>query len=711
MRRTTPQRTAFQLGASKLALVTALTACPTLSFAQDSRSGSEVQMDMAPITISTTRNRQGKLAETPGSIQVISSQELEQQARMSSDNDMGDILSNLVPGLGTSSENLTNFGQQMRGRDFLVMIDGVPQNSSIRQTSKFVRTIAPEAVERVEVIRGAVANYGFGATGGIINFITKSGEGAEDTTFQSTVGVSGQEQDGNSLGGRLYQGVRGSNGDLDYSVNLSATETGVFYDGDGDIIPADGLIQGGSLSESTEHNAQSKLGYQLTPDQRLTLAVNYYKREQDAEYSADRTSNAPRGKGPKITAVNQDPRGRDPLTENLNISLDHTAKNTLGGTLSSQLYYQDYETLFSFFGGYQTGGGQSQATVERVGARVSHDRSVMGVANAVYGLDFEQEEGDQGLLDGRTRIPMIEETSYAPFVQLEMPVGEQWLLQGGVRHERVSLDVPTFQDEALANPGTVRGGELDYNDTLFNAGAVYFLTDNQEIFLNFSEGFTVADVGRALRSQPQDISAEQLDPEPQVVRSHELGWRGRFDRLEASATVFMNTSDQGVTFTGPPNFELLQQEERVHGVELTADYQLTDAVKLGGTGSYQEGRVDTDNDGDLDSDLPGTRISNPEITAYTEYAPSETWSVRAQARHLFDRDEFGDTGFGQGDVEGFTLVDVTGGVDVGPGQLNLGISNLLDEQYIVPVSQAFNLNTRTVAGRGRAYSMEYSLTY
>ena len=709
MRNPLPLQIGRRFSISAMTLGMALAACPTFSLAQATGTDPEVQMDMAPITISTTRNRQGKLAETPGSVQVIDSAELEQQSRVSSD--MGEILSNLVPGLGQSSENLTNFGQQMRGRDFLVMIDGVPQNSSIRQTSKFVRTIAPEAVERVEVIRGAVANYGFGATGGIINFITKSGEGAEDTTFQSTVGVSGQEEDGNSLGGRVYQGVRGSRGDLDYSVNLSATETGVFYDGEDDIIPADGLIQGGSLSESTEHNAQSKIGYQLTPDQRLTLAVNYYKREQDSEYRADRASTAPAGKGPKITAINEEPPGKDPLTENLNISLDHTAENTLGGTLSSQLYYQDYETLFSFFNGYPTGGGQSQATVNRVGARVSHDRSVMGLANAVYGLDFEQEEGDQGLIDGRTRVPEIEETSYAPFVQLEIPAGDQWLFQAGVRHERVNMDIPTFQDETLPNPGTVQGGELDYEETLFNAGAIHFLTDQQEVFLNYSEGFTVADVGRALRGQPQDVSAEQVDPEAQVVKNYELGWRGRFDRLQASATVFMNTSDQGVTFSGPPNFELQQREERVHGLELTADYQLTDAVTLGGTGSYQEGRQDADSDGDLDTDLPGTRISNPEITAYAGYSPSSAWSVRAQVKHLFDRKELGDQGYPNGDVEGFTLVDLTGNVDVGPGELRLGISNLFDEQYIVPVSQAFNLNTRTVAGRGRAYSLEYSLTY
>lgn len=196
---------------------------------------------LGAITVTTTRASQGRtLSAIPGSVQIIEQEELEEQARGSQD--MGEILSNLIPGFGLSSQQLTNAGQQLRGRDFLVMIDGVPQNASLRQASKHLRSIAPEAIERVEVIRGSVATFGYGATGGIINFITKSGEGLDGTRKQTTVGIGGQTEDSDSLGGRVYQGIRGDSGAFDYSVNISAKRSGVWYDGDGDVIPPDGLI-------------------------------------------------------------------------------------------------------------------------------------------------------------------------------------------------------------------------------------------------------------------------------------------------------------------------------------------------------------------------------------------------------------------------------------------------------------------------------------
>lgn len=79
---------------------------------------------------------------------------------------------------------------------------------------------------------------------------------------------------------------------------------------------------------------------------------------------------------------------------------------------------------------------------------------------------------------------------------------------------------------------------------------------------------------------------------------------------------------------------------------------------------------------------------------------------------MFDRDEFsGSTNFGEGEIDGYTLVDVSVQSDVGPGQLAAGIDNLLDEQYITHLGQAFNLPGFVIAGRGRAYSLTYTLRY
>ncbi|WP_275575555.1 TonB-dependent receptor plug domain-containing protein, partial [Stenotrophomonas maltophilia] len=77
----------------------------------------------------------------------------------------------MIPGLDIGSQGRTNNGQNLRGRSVLVMIDGVSLNSS-RGISRQFDSIDPFNIERIEVMSGASAVYGGGATGGIINIVT-----------------------------------------------------------------------------------------------------------------------------------------------------------------------------------------------------------------------------------------------------------------------------------------------------------------------------------------------------------------------------------------------------------------------------------------------------------------------------------------------------------------------------------------------------------
>lgn len=67
------------------------------------------------------------------------------------------------------------------------MIDGVSLNSS-RGISRQFDSIDPFNIERIEVMSGASAVYGGGATGGIINIVTKKGVGG-DTRFNTELGA------------------------------------------------------------------------------------------------------------------------------------------------------------------------------------------------------------------------------------------------------------------------------------------------------------------------------------------------------------------------------------------------------------------------------------------------------------------------------------------------------------------------------------------
>ncbi|MBW0961556.1 TonB-dependent receptor plug domain-containing protein, partial [Escherichia coli] len=81
-----------------------------------------------------------------------------------------------VPGMSDSSRTITEYGQTLRGRSMLVMVDGVPLNTN-RDSSRNLANIDPALIERIEVIRGSSAIYGSGATGGIISITTRPAGG------------------------------------------------------------------------------------------------------------------------------------------------------------------------------------------------------------------------------------------------------------------------------------------------------------------------------------------------------------------------------------------------------------------------------------------------------------------------------------------------------------------------------------------------------
>lgn len=77
-------------------------------------------------------------------------------------------------------------GETFRGRSALILVDGIPQSNPLRPTGREIHTIDFSMIERIEVIHGANATNGLGATGGVINLITRR---PENGTFNQHVSV------------------------------------------------------------------------------------------------------------------------------------------------------------------------------------------------------------------------------------------------------------------------------------------------------------------------------------------------------------------------------------------------------------------------------------------------------------------------------------------------------------------------------------------
>ena len=320
----------------------------------------------------------GELADSPQAVTIVSREQVEKQAALSSD--LGDLLAKTVPGMATSSEGLSNSGQTLRGRNLFVLIDGVPQSIQLRNGGRDLKTIDPSSIERIEVLRGSTGIYGLGGTGGVINIITrKPGEGPARFTTDVTLGFAPADV-GDSFRKRLVQRVEGAGEKVDYVFSVSGEQSGGFFDGDGDRIPADGNARGGDFNA---YGLFGKLGFDLGAQQRLEVSANYYNVEQDADFIL-----VPGAAGEqKATAVKGESPGENQNIENKQIALAYRNNNVLGSRVKAQLYYRDYRTRFRFSPTAFPGGGQSALDSQRTGARLDIE-TPFSSGRLLWGVDL-----------------------------------------------------------------------------------------------------------------------------------------------------------------------------------------------------------------------------------------------------------------------------------------------------------------------------------
>ena len=659
--------------------------------------GPETKLE--PVVISATRT-ETPVSELTRSVTVVEREEIERQSRI--DRNLGAVLSKSVPGFSQSTEALTDFGQTLRGRNFLTLIDGVPQSSPLRDGRRSLNTIDADAIERVEVVRGGSATYGFGATGGVVNIITRRPEeGRVNGHSEAGIKVSTTNPD-DSLEWHTNHQVSGRVGEVDYLLGGTFVQRNGFFDADGDRIPADPFGVQGGLADTNEYNILGKLGYEFDEgEQRIELSANHFSVFQDSDFAG--IGNGDPANSVKTPAVRGNDNVKDPGTENTTVNLEYRNKSLLRSDVRTQIYYADLTTRFSKFPGFS----QVEITSEKFGGRLTIDTPVQAgpvSLNAVWGMDFLHDETAQPSFNAPETTPDLTQDAIAGFLQLEVPVADWGLLRGGIRYEDISVEA----DDVVNGQGVfVNGGFLNFSETLFNVSATVFVTENAELFGGFSQGFSLADLGRAINdTTATDVS--QLRSEVQTVDNYELGLRGQYESWDASVSGFFSESDNGTTFD--QDLVIAKQPERIYGVELAVNVTPFDSLRVGGTFSWLEGEVDLDDDGNFDEDLPSTRVPPLKATAYAEYSPFDWWTLYLQGLYSGNRNP-DSTQFGNGEVDDYIIFDLYSSVDTGYGKLQLGVQNLFNEDYFPVLNQAGALPFAFSKGPGRTVSLTYSIKW
>ena len=233
------------------------------------------------VVVSATRTEEN-IEDVPRSVTVITREQIDQQTTI--DRNLQTILGNTVPGLGPTTESQQGFSQTLRGRSPLVLVDGIPISSDIDNDTSVanLRRLDASAVERIEVVRGPSAVYGGGASGGVINIITRVPK-EEGVFSEAEIGVRTGDFRSNSFGNLIDYRVSGKQGIVDFVTSFTYDDYGTPFDAEGDRIPqfAD------SEANSSSVNFLGKLGLTISPKQRIQVTANYFNDNQSQDGRLD----------------------------------------------------------------------------------------------------------------------------------------------------------------------------------------------------------------------------------------------------------------------------------------------------------------------------------------------------------------------------------------------------------------------------------------
>ena len=692
------------------------------------------------VVVTATRTEEDVL-DVPRSITVIEREEIEQQ--LSITNNLADILGQLVPGLAPPPFTNETAELELRGRPIVVLIDGVPQTPNSNGNAADLRVIAPELVERIEVLRGPSAIVGDGGTGGIVNIITRNPtEEGVAYTLSTGVGSSLTNFGEDSVNYEVNLGVSASDENVDGLLSVSYDVTNSLYDADGDrIIP-------NNISDTDRIGVLAKLGFDITDEQRLGLTYNFFRDDLDTDFIPDESVTAIPGlqKGQALD-IGSFRFEEEPQQTNHVINLTYRHENVFGAQLDGQFYYRDRELIQRFtdfrlnpisalpFLSTFPEVWQTTLDSREFGGRLQLDIPV-GTANILTGVDYTNERTSRPLLisdtddfDNNRELNIIDDSttqgglytlsSIAAFTQASWDITDQWQISGGFRYENFDVSVDDYTvafATTLAQPPEREGGENSFDDVAFNAGLLYRLNPEIGLFFNFAQGFSIPNIDLILGAVGStfDINDDLL-LEPQKVNNYELGARYASGQWQASISGFFNTSELGSNFVFDANgfAELVRAPQRNYGIEATVDWRPRDNWRLGGLFSWNEGENDVDEDGDFVA-LGSVDIKPFKVQFYLENETTPGWTNRLQLLAVGGRNRAFEEGVDFRPIEGYVTVDLLSNLQLGGGTLSLGVSNIFNTQYLPAATQVLTgtaVEARRAAAPGRTISLRYAIEF
>src|SRR6476660_6009279 len=197
--------------------VAMLVFAPVVCHAQEaSPTPSPAEAQVESVVVSATRF-DITLDQSPASVSVISSEELEQKQIQRVSDALREVPGLSVVQTGVPGQLTSVFTRGLRSEHTQVLLNGIPINQGLQGAFNFA-DFTTEDIARIEIVRGPQSTiYGPRALAGVIQIFTKQGTGTPSVMFA----VEGGSYDSF----REWSQSDGKVNDFDYSLGASRFDT------------------------------------------------------------------------------------------------------------------------------------------------------------------------------------------------------------------------------------------------------------------------------------------------------------------------------------------------------------------------------------------------------------------------------------------------------------------------------------------------------
>ena len=544
---------------------------PGLSKAEEGESKKPL-VTLEEVVVTATRDTR-EIRKIPANITVIKSEDIEKSGATS----LVDVLEKLAgihfatfSGNPSQAEiDMRGFGQNSHGR-VLTLLDGRRLNRPDMASINWLQ-IPINNVEKIEVVSGANSViYGDHAVAGVINIITKRGEGKPGVSVSGIIGEDALHD--------VRVGLTGSKDRLSYACSGEIQETNGWRERTGFSSKGAGFNIGYDLSDFVNISfggSLNKVDYEMPGN--LTKSEMQVNRKQFQPARPARWTQA---------------HDNDDALDNyynLNVGLEMISAD-LGNFDVNFLYgLKDLALSMDSFPSYR----DTEIKTFGITPRYILNNTIRGHKNKlIVGLDYYNETLNLEIFTDMSRdttgsFTEIKKGSIGYYINNEFNILDELILSAGARIEKAKIKGKEI------NPITSIKSfdeEKDHRGEAVSAGLTYLIEEKSKVFTKFATLYRYPFIDEQASYQGWG-NAFNKDLEAEEGKSYEIGTEFYpIENMRFALTLFRIDMEKEIVWNNATSRNENLDETRHQGFEFSGSYKFGKMANIYGNYTYQEAK-------------------------------------------------------------------------------------------------------------------------